>query len=208
MGALLGALRTSVRRDLHDESATRWTDAVLDRHIQRAVEEYQQVWPAEASSDLTLSAGVRVYDLSSLSGLLWVDRVWYPYVAGEPPGWSPFIVAATSLYLLAADPPTAGEVARVWYARAHTLDATTSTIPGGHDHVIALGAVAFAHLDWASYAVGRVNVAERTPDEYRAYAQARYAEFRARLDALAQERAARTESRVVWPLRADDGRAL
>lgn len=208
MGQLLAALRTTVRRDLHDESATRWTDAVLDRHIQRAVEEYQQVWPVEATADLNLSEEVRVYDLSALTGLLWVERVWYPYEANEPPGWAPFVVAGSSLYLLGPAAPRTGEVARVWYAKAHTLSATTSTIPDGHDHVIVLGAVAFAHLDWASYALARVNASERAPDAYRTYAHARYAEFRARLDALALERAARSESRVVWPLRGGGGRAL
>jgi hypothetical protein len=208
MGAPLTALRATVRRDLHDESASRWTDAVLDRHILRAVAEYQQVWPLEATTDLTLSEGVRVYDLSGLSGLLWVERVWYPYAADEPPGWSPFVVAGSSLYLLGAAAPRAGDVARVWYAKAHTLDTATSTIPDGHDHVIALGAVAFAHLEYASYALARVNASERAPEGYRAYAQARYAEFRARLEALALERAARTDGRVAWPLRGEGGRAL
>ena len=42
MPTTITTIRARVRQDLHDEdsAAYRWTDAVLDRHIGRAVNEY------------------------------------------------------------------------------------------------------------------------------------------------------------------------
>ncbi len=52
-------VRGLVRKDLHDEDSSnyRWTDAVLDRHIGRAVNEYSVAAPLEQKSTLTTTAG-------------------------------------------------------------------------------------------------------------------------------------------------------
>ena len=54
MAANIAEVRANVRKDLHDEdsAAYRWTDAVLDRHITRAVREYSIEAPLEQRTTL------------------------------------------------------------------------------------------------------------------------------------------------------------
>src|SRR3990172_3899746 len=54
-------LRTRLRQGLHDEAsgAYRWTDAVLNRHIDRAVRELSAVWPRERKTTAQTAAGSR-----------------------------------------------------------------------------------------------------------------------------------------------------
>ena len=53
----LSDLRNQVRKDLHDEDSSgyRWTDAVLNRHIERALAELSAACPRTATT--TINAG-------------------------------------------------------------------------------------------------------------------------------------------------------
>ncbi len=54
----LATIRANVRKDLHDEDATafRWTDAVLQRHIERALREFSFYAPLEKKSTVVTVA--------------------------------------------------------------------------------------------------------------------------------------------------------
>ncbi len=154
----LGQMRTRLRRDLHDEDASsyRWSDAELDRHIDRALREVSQAAPWQVKATLTTSAS-RDLSLTSLAGLIVIEAVEYP-VGQYPPIYVRFSRWGDTLTLLVDQTPSAGEQVYVYYGKLHTLDGTTSTIPAHLEDLAATGAAGYAALEWASFATNRVNV--------------------------------------------------
>jgi len=182
----LNQMRTRLRRDLHDEDATsyRWSDAELDRHIDRALREFSQAVPQKSKATLTTSAS-RELSLSTLSGLIVIEAVEYP-VDKYPPAYVRFSRWGDTLTLLVDGVPTAGESVYIYYGKLHTLDATTSTIPPHLEDLVATGAAGYAAVEWASYATNRVNVGgPATWQHYLTWGQERLAAFRR---GLARER--------------------
>ncbi len=175
----LNDMRTRVRQDLHDEDATsyRWTDAELNRHIQHALQEVSIAAPLETRSTLT-TAGSRDLSLVSLTGLLQVEAVEYP-TGKYPPQLVRFSVWGSTLTLLVDSAPAGGASTSVYYGKLHTLDATSSTLPSALEELAAMGAEAYASIEWASFATNRINVGgEDTSRHYLAWGQDRLASFR------------------------------
>jgi hypothetical protein len=175
----LADMRARLRKDLHDEDSAnyRWTDAELDRHIDRAVRELSIAIPLEAKATLTTIAGSRDLSLSSLTGLVVLEAVEYP-TDKYPPSYVQFSVWASALTMLVDGAPASGEPVNVYYGKMHTLDASGSTIPPHLEEVVATGAGAYASLEWASFATNRVNFGGQ--DVWRSYltwGQERLAEF-------------------------------
>jgi len=186
MAANIGEIRADVRKDLHDEdsAAYRWTDAVLDRHIQRAVAEYSLHNPREQKSTLTTSANSRDVGIASLIDLIEIVQVEWP--TGEfPPRLVGFTKWQTTITMDVVAPPTGTENVNIWWLRAHELAAGTSTIPAIHDDIICAGAAAYAALDWTSYATNRLNTGgEDVWGRYKAFAAERLAYFTQELQRL------------------------
>jgi hypothetical protein len=207
----LATMRGQVRKDLHDEDAAnyRWTDAVLERHIARAVEEYSEAVPYQAYQDITAVADTRAYSLISYTYLKdrpdAIVRVCAPWVSTAVWSEARWRVWNNTLYLLDDTlPVVAGDIIRIFYGRRHTLDAACSTIPQEHEPLIALGAGAFAALEWANYATSRINVGGGwTPKNYREWAEPRLVEFQVVLVGLELQRAMGEDGRVS-PLQAWD----
>jgi hypothetical protein len=175
----LPTMRTLVRRDLHDEDAAnyRWTDGELDRHIDRAVREFSLAVPLESKTTLTTTADSRELSLSSLADLVVVEAVEYP-VGKHPPAYVPFSLWADTLTLLVDQAPLETESVDIFYGALHTLGATSSTIPAHLEELVATGAVAYAALEWASFATNRVNVGGvDTWRQYLVWGQERMAAF-------------------------------
>ena len=182
----LGEMRTRVRQDLHDADANnyRWTDAELNRHIDHAVRELSLAAPLEAKATLVTSAGSRELSLVSLSVLISVEAVEYP-MGQYPPCYMPFSRWEGVLTLLVDRVPSGGEDVHVYYTKLHTLDAASSTILAHLEDLVALGAEAYAALEWASYATNRVNLGgDDTWHHYLVWGQERLAAF---LQGLAQQ---------------------
>ena len=175
----LTQMRTLVRRDLHDEDSAnyRWTDNELDRHIQRAAQELSLSIPLEAKATPTTTAGSRDLDISSLTDLISIEAVEYP-VDKYPPVYVRFSLWAQTLILLVDGTPGGVENVNVYYGKLHTLDATSSTLPSHLEDLVATGAVAYAALEWASFATNRVNVGgEDVWRQYQAWGQERLSAF-------------------------------
>jgi hypothetical protein len=173
-----------VRRDLKDEdfSNYRWTDEELNRHVDRAVREFSLAVPREAQAVLT-TAQSRELSLSTLSDRVAVEVVEYP--RGQyPPSYVPFSLWGDALTLLIDKVPASGEEVVVYYGRLHTLDNTTSTIPPHLEEVLAMGAEGFACLEWANFAINRVNTGGAgTWREYLTFGQEKLGAF---MEALAR----------------------
>ncbi|HYM16487.1 MAG TPA: hypothetical protein VEZ14_13100 [Dehalococcoidia bacterium] len=189
----LATIRARVRQDLHDEDAAayRWTDAVLDRHIGRAVTEYSIHAPREQKTTLTTTAGSRDVSVATLAELIDIEAVEWP-VGEFPPrrvGWSQW---QTTITMDVVGEPQAVENVNVYWTRTHTLDATTSTLPVHHEDIVAAGAAAYAALDWTSFATNRLNTGgDDVWGRYKALAEERLRYFRQELARISRTNAVR-----------------
>ncbi len=176
-------LRTRLRRELKDEdlAAQRWSDAELDRHLDRALSDLSVAMPREQQTDFTMPGGTREVDLSGLSGLLVVEAVEYP--AGMfPPAYAGWTRRANRLTLLVDSPPAAGEQVRVYWPGRHTLTDTGSTLSPDQEELLVLGAAGYAARALANYAINRLNLTRSAQTDYLKWAEATLARFRAGLE--------------------------
>jgi len=179
----LTEMRTIVRRDLHDEDANnyRWTDDELD------------YLPCEQKATKASTSGSRELDISNLSDRVMVAAVEYP-VDNFPKRYQRFSLWGDKLTLLGDEIPD-GSNAYIYYGKLHTLDATSSTIPAQHEDLIAIGACGYAAIEWAVYAVNRVNVGGGiTPREFLAWGNEKLGYFKQELRRLGRRNRIRIRS--------------
>ncbi len=163
----LSEMRTIVRRDLHDEDSQnyRWTDDELDRHIAHAVKEFSEAMPYEQKATKATTSGSREIDISTITDRIMVEAIEYP-VDKFPKRYQRFSLWGDTVALLGDEVPD-GSNAYIYYGKLHTLDVSTSTIPTNLEDLVAAGAEGYAAVEWAAYAVNRVNVGgAMTPGEF------------------------------------------
>ncbi len=192
-------MRAIVRRDLHDEDAAnyRWTDDELDRHIVHAVKEFSEAIPYEQKVTKATTSGSREMDISAVTDRIMVEAVEYP-VDKFPKRYQRFSLWADTLTVLGDEVPD-GSNAYIYYGKLHTLDATSSTIPAKDEDLIAAGAGGYAAVEWAVYAINRVNVGGViTPREFLGWGRERLKYFKAELKRLGRRNRVST-SRLYKP---------
>jgi len=175
----LSDMRSQIRKDLHDEDSQnyRWTDSELNRHIDHAVRELSLSSPLEAKATLSTTAESRDLSLSSIRDLVEIEAVEYP-VGNYPPSYVRFSAWADTLTLLTDSLPGDTEDVYVYYGKLHTLNADSSTLPAKLEDLVALGAAAYAAIEWASFATNRVNLGgAETWRNYLTWGQDRLADF-------------------------------
>ena len=181
----LNTMRTILRRDLKDEDPEnyRWSDDELDRHIAHAVREFSEAIPLPAKAVMPTTPGSRVIDISSLTDRVMVEAVEYP-VGKFPSQYQRFALWGHMLTLFGDEVPD-GSNCNVYYAILHTLDAEGSTIPAKHEDLVATGACGYAAVEWAIYAVNRVNVGGTvTPGEFLSWGGEKLRYFKTELKRL------------------------
>ncbi len=191
----LTEMRIIVRRDLHDEDANnyRWTNDELDRHIAHAVKDFSEALPLEQKATKATTSGSREIDVSSITGRIMVEAVEYP-VGRFPRRYQRFALWADAVTLLGDEVPD-GSNAYIYYGKLHTLDASSSTIPTRHEDLIAVGAGGYAAVEWAVYAINRVNVGGiSTPKELLNWGQEKLDYFRQELKRLGRRNRVRIRS--------------
>lgn len=207
MPTYLGDLRHRIRTDLHDEdaSAYRWTDDALDRHIERALQEFSAACPRPAMTTITAYAGVREYDLSVIADLAnrpaAVVAVEWPYDEAAPAYPAPFVpfrVFANRLYLLTTATPAAGDIIRLWYTLPHLLTESTTTLAPEDEPLLALGAAAYAALEREGYAAERITPTGRTAEEYRAWGERAMQRFHELLAERRRQGTLMVDGRAAW----------
>ncbi len=189
----LATIRATVRIDLQDEDAgnERWTDATLNRHIQRAVLEYSQVSPLEQKSTLTTVLDSRDVDASTLTPRVRIVAAEYP--TGEyPPAYVPFSAWGDTLTLDLAGAPSGTPDVAVYWHKVHAINGSV-TFPPSHDDIIATGAAAYAALEWASFSSNRLNVGgDDVWGRYMEFANVRLTAFKEQLRRLPAAKQTRT----------------
>jgi len=81
----LAGIRDRVEQVLVDTGNAIWATEVIDEAIRLILSEFSDAYPYAADSTLTLAAAGREIDISSLTGLLNVTEVMWPYVATDWP---------------------------------------------------------------------------------------------------------------------------
>jgi hypothetical protein len=183
-----------VRKDLHDEDSEnyQWSDAELTRHIGRAVRELSERVPLPAKATLPTTSGSRELDISSLSNRIMVESVEYP-VDVSPPSYQRFSIWGDSLTIISGSEPD-GSNCHVYYGALHTLDANGSTVPTKYQDLIATGACGYAAMEWAAYAINKVNVGgTMTPGEFRLWGSERLGTFQESLKRLGRRQRVRSQ---------------
>ena len=178
----LTEMRTIVRRDLHDEDDTnyRWTDDELDRHIAHAVKDFSEAIPDEQKAVIATTSGSREIDISALADRIVTEAVEYP-VDKFPRKYQRYSLWADTLTLLGDEVPD-GSDAHIYFGKLHTLDAAGSSIPTKHEDLVATGACGYAAVEWAAYAINRVNVGGlMTPKEFLTWGREKLKYFKAEL---------------------------
>ncbi len=191
----LTEMRAIVRRDLHDEDDTnyRWTDDELDRHIAHAVKDFSEAIPDEQKAIKATASGSREIDISTLANRIVIEAVEYP-MAQFPKKYQRYSLWADTLTLLGDEVPD-GSNAHIYYGKLHTLDATTSTIPTKHEDLVATGAGGYAAVEWAVYAINRVNIGGlMTPKEFLTWGKEKLKYFKTELKKLGRRNRVRIRS--------------
>jgi hypothetical protein len=180
----LTSMRALVRRDLKDEDSSeyRWSDAEIDRAIERAVLEYSEYCPLQVKSTVLTVDAIPDVDIAALTDRIDVMSVEHP--AGEYPAqYHRFKIWADFLTFIDGHMGDAGNC-YVYWLKKHTLS-TTSTIPTAHDGIIALGAAAFAISAQAQYTVEQGTVlGPKVNKDYNYWAKDKFAQFYAKLEAI------------------------
>ena len=191
----LSEMRTIVRRDLHDEDSNnyRWTNDELDRHIAHAVGDFSEYLPYEQKATKATTSGSREMDISTITDRVMVEAVEYP-VDRFPRRYQRFSLWGDTLTILGDEVPD-GSNAYVYYGELHTLSAESSTIPTRYENLIAVGACGYAAVEWAAYAINRVNVGGGiTPGEFLVWGNEKLRYFRQELRRLGRRNRVRVRS--------------
>jgi hypothetical protein len=188
----LSDMRAVVRRDLHDEDSGnyRWSNDELDRHIAHAVRDFSEAIPYEQKETLATTEGSREIDISAITNRIMVQAIEYP-IDKFPQIYQRFSLWADTITLLGDEVPD-GSNAYIYYGKLHTLDAESSTIPSHLEDLIATGACGYAAVEWAAFAINRVNVGGTiTPGEFMDWGKEKLSYFRQELKRLSRRNRAR-----------------
>ena len=191
----LSEMKTLVRRDLHDEDSEnyRWTDDEIERHIAHALRDFSGAVPREQKTNKATTSGSRDIDISTVSDRVSVEAVEYP-VGDYPARYRRFSLWGDTLTLLDEEVPD-GSDACLYYGELHTLGASASTIPPVYEDLVATGACGYATVEWAVYAVNRVNVGgTTTPGEIMDWGREVLSRFRRELARLSRKNRVRIRS--------------
>ena len=199
MSRNITGLRTYLRADLGEPAEARWSDDDLDRHIVHAIRDLNRVAPREMkATDLTIAdPASRALDISSLTDLINVIAVEYP-VGSYPRRLRHFECWGDTLTLITDTMPVAGASVAVFYTSPHVVDVDGSTLPSHLEEVVLVGAAGYAALEYATYTSDRVNVGDRTPEQFRAFGNDCLMQFRQELTALKRERSRALRTGEMW----------
>ena len=183
-----------LRKDLHDEDSNdyRWSDSELTRHIGRAVKELSERVPGPARAILATTADSREITVSGLTNRIMIEAVEFP-INDYPPSFQRFSIWGDIMTIISGIEPD-GSNCYVYYGTLHTLDSQGSTVPPKHEDLVATGAVAYAALEWAAYAINKVNVGGAdVAREYRQWGSERLAAFQEALGRLGRRQRVRVQ---------------
>jgi hypothetical protein len=162
----LAQIRDRVEQLLVDTANAIYPAALIDEALRLALDQYNLVNPLGVETVITLPAAGREIALDSLTGLLYVTEVWWPYdSSASAETWPPNQVRGYRLWWDDARPvlfldlpdgaqPQLDDELRLWYAKRHTIEnldsAAITSLRGDHESLIVLGAAGHAAMSRAA----------------------------------------------------------
>ena len=201
----LSGIRDRVEYMLMDTGNAIWDEDTIDVAIDDAMAEYSLVSHLHMETVITLPGDGREIALASLSGLLNVIDVWWPYDSdASSETWPPNRVRGWRLWWDDAQPllilevkegsqPKTDEEVRIWYTKLHTIQdlnsADSTTIPQHHERIIEIGAAGHAAMSRAVDLIETANTDLYQVGILGTYGQRKLREFRSMLQRIGREKA-------------------
>jgi hypothetical protein len=200
-------LRDRIEDMLKDATNADWTTSEVDNALRLALHDLSLALPSRASTTVDAVADTWEYDVSSLSGLLQVVEVWYPYLSTDetyrkpsPVKWR--MLDDSTLMIDEHLDPDATYDLRVFYDKLQTLagmdEAASTTLNAQEKSALIFGAAGYCAVALAMDKVDKVTIGKGASDELRKWGWARVMEFRQRIADLALIADAGEDSRIGW----------
>jgi hypothetical protein len=205
MATDLETLRDRVESLLADSSNAEWSTNELDDAIRLALHELSRDLPVLADTTMEAADDTWEYSLASISGLVDVVEVWYPYSATDagdkkpsPVSWR--MIDDDTLLLDESVEPDGEYELRVFYTKMQRLagldSATETTLSAGEKAALVIGAAGYAAIAKARDRMNEVTLGVDVPRTLQRWGEQRLAEFRQRVAALAERAVTGEDARV------------
>ena len=195
----LAQLETRIAARLVDAANAVYTLTTIDEALRTALSDYSTALPLASETYITLPGTGREIALNTLTGLIAVLDVWWPFDP-DTEVWPPNMVAgfrvwwddAQPVLLLAsksANQPKLNDNLRIWYTKPHTIanldSAAVTTVFPNHESALVTGAAAYCSLSENMDQIGTIRVDPTEVPALQQWGAARLAEWRAWLASLA-----------------------
>ena len=195
----LAQLEARVAARLVDTGNAVFALATIDEALRTALSDYSTALPLASETYLTLPAAGREIALDSLTGLIAVLDVWWPFDP-DTEKWPPNMVAGFRVWWDDARPvlilasktgsqPQQNDNLRLWYTKPQTIanldSAAVTTVFPNHESALVTGAAGYAAASTNIDQIGTVRVDPSEVPGLNQWAAQHLAEWRAWLAALA-----------------------
>lgn len=196
----LAQLEARVAARLVDAANAVFSTATIDEALRTALSEYTGAAPLTTETVITLPGSGREIALATLTGLIGVTDVYWPYDSTAPEVWPPNRVRGFQLQWDDAQPllvltsfvgeqPQADDELRLWYTKSHTIQNLDSgaltTLPAHHESALVTGACSYVALGELIDQIGAIHLDTTESAELRRYGSARLEEWQRFLARLA-----------------------
>jgi len=206
MAYTLASLIDAVESMLKDSSNEYWSTDEIEDAIRWTLAEYSAVNPRRLDSTIDDVAGSREYSLTSVTGLLRVIRVWWPYDSADPahpPNLAPwYMLDDDTLYLDSESEPDGTGRIRLFYTAGRTIDgldgATETSVSDLDCELLIVGTAGRCALTKSRESIDTINVSSEVAGDWESWALARGKEFRAGLVRVAERERMAGDARIRW----------
>jgi len=203
----LDTLRDRVEDFLKDSTNVDWSTAELDNAIRLAVHELSLLLPARGVTTMDAVTDQWEYSISSISGMVCIIEVWYPYLSTHatykkphPVKWR--LLDDSTLCLDESLDPDAAYDLRLFYDKLQTLEgldaATATTLNEQEKSLLIIGASGYAAMSLAVDKTDAVVLGGKTPENLGKWGWNRVEEFRRRLNEMAAQEDSDDDARIGW----------
>ncbi len=190
----LTQFRTRIAQTLVDVSNVNYATGALDEALRTALHEYTLVAPLTAESLLTLPGVGRTIALDSLTALIAVQEIWWPYDSLEDDDTNQaanlvigfrlrFDNALPVILITTAhnEQPQVDDEIYVWWTQPATIQdldsAAATTLPTAHESGLVIGASAYAAISRSIDRVDEFNLDPRNPNNLHGWGAAQLNRF-------------------------------
>lgn len=206
MAYVLSTMTDAIESMLKDSGNDYWSTGEIQDAIEWALATFSYRVPRRATGTINDVDGEREYSLATLTNLLRVTRVWWPYDSadpGHPPNWVQWnMVDDTRMYLDVDDDPDGTEVIRVFYSASHTISglaAATSTTPDDMGcELLIVGAAGRCVLTKSRDVIDAINVSEEVAGGWESWGRARVKEFNEGIESIVSNERMVGDARISW----------